>query len=90
MPRSFLAKDSAGLLQEVGWMKQPTAMHLAWATQWMAYNGRLRARLAEPAFVVPVFEDQPVLVAAGGASATVAMPQGACSVVACTLHLHRC
>jgi hypothetical protein len=78
VPRSFLAKDSAGLLQEVGWMKQPTAMHLAWAAQWMAYSARLRTRLAEPALVVPVFEDQPVLVAAGGAAATVEMPQGGC------------
>jgi hypothetical protein len=80
VPLSFLAVSSEGRLQEAGWMKQPRAMHLGWAAQWLGYEGRLRERLARLAVVVPVFADEPVLRADGsGSAATVRLPAGTAS-----------
>lgn len=45
------------MLQEVGWQKFPTLMHVVWEAQWLVYMQRLRTRLDAPALVIPVFED---------------------------------
>lgn len=57
VPGFFAAVDRRGLLAEVGWEKDPTLMHLAWAAQWLDYAAELRTNLSQPALVVPVFED---------------------------------
>eukprot|EP00884_Botryococcus_braunii_P002886 jgi/Botrbrau1/12599/Bobra.0169s0127.1 len=54
----WAAVDEQGLLQQVGWEKFPTLMHLAWAAQWFEYTTELQNNLTKPALVVPVFRHQ--------------------------------
>ena len=53
---AFLAVDTRGALQEVGWEKYATLGMLSWAAQWLAFDGRRAARAASPAIVAPLFE----------------------------------
>ena len=57
MPGYFAAVDEEGRLQEVGWQKFPTLMHVVWEAQWLVFMQRLRNRLAAPALTVPVFDN---------------------------------
>ena len=43
---------------QVGWQREPSLLHMAWAAQWLQYSQKLSQRLAEPALVVPIFEKQ--------------------------------
>lgn len=58
MAGNFAAVDSDGRLAELGWVKLPALMHLAWAAQWLDYSRRMTAQLSEPALTLPVFRDQ--------------------------------
>ena len=42
---------------QVGWIKFPSLMHLAWAAQWLQYDRELRANLTRPAHIITVFDD---------------------------------
>ena len=64
VPGYFAAVDTDNRLQQLGWQRQPTLMHLAWAAQWLHYAANLSERLQEPALVVPVFERQVCLLSA--------------------------
>lgn len=57
-PGYFAAVDTDNRLQQLGWQREPTLMHLAWAGQWLHYTAGLKRRLAEPALVLPIFEKQ--------------------------------
>lgn len=57
VPGYYAAVDEERRLQEVGWQKFPTLMHVVWEAQWLVYMQQLRQRLAGPALTVPVFED---------------------------------
>lgn len=58
MAGNFAAVGSDGRLAELGWVKLPTLMHLAWGAQWLDYTRRLSADLSRPALTLPVFENQ--------------------------------
>ena len=58
-PGYLAAVDASNRLQQVGWQQRtPSLMPLAWAAQWLHYASDLKRRLAAPALVVPVFEQQ--------------------------------
>jgi hypothetical protein len=48
VPGFFLAVDSGGLLQQVGWAKYPTLMMLGWQAQYLAWRAELNAKLQAP------------------------------------------
>lgn len=54
----FAAVGSDGRLAELGWVKLPTLMHLAWGAQWLDYTRRLSANLSQPALTLSVFKQQ--------------------------------
>lgn len=45
-------------MQEVGWLRLPTLMHMGWAGQWLLYEEALRANLSRPALTIPILANQ--------------------------------
>ncbi|KAK9816886.1 hypothetical protein WJX72_006713 [[Myrmecia] bisecta] len=70
---SFAGVNQQGQLVEVGWEKDPTLMHLAWAAQWLEYEAELSANLTRPALVVPVFEEA-IMQGDRGVAADITLP----------------
>ncbi|KAK9835916.1 hypothetical protein WJX74_010910 [Apatococcus lobatus] len=73
VPGYYAALDEERRLQEVGWQKFPTLMHVVWEAQWLVYMQELRQRLAFPALIVPVFQDV-VMHGEHGTAAEVTIP----------------
>ena len=57
-PGYYAAVDTDNRLQQVGWQREPSLMHLAWAAQWLQYRANLSTRLDSPALVIPIFEQK--------------------------------
>ena len=57
-PGYYAAIDHRGKLQELGWIRFPTLQHLSWAAQWLRYRQQLDKRLEEPAFEVPIIDNE--------------------------------
>ncbi|KAL3136583.1 hypothetical protein ABBQ38_005829 [Trebouxia sp. C0009 RCD-2024] len=58
VPGYYAGIDEQGRLIEMGWMKWPSLMHLAWQGQWQNYLHNLHANLSKPALTVPIFVNQ--------------------------------
>ena len=53
---AFVAIDSAGRLQELGWEKYSTLEMLAWSAQYFNYLEDLAANVTKPHYSVPIFD----------------------------------
>ena len=62
--------DAHSRLFEVGWLKFPSLLHVAYTAQWEEYLAALERRLARPALEVPVFERAVRAAAAAGGAGT--------------------
>ena len=54
-PGQALAIDAQGTLQQVGWEKYATLRQIGWEARWLGYAADVANRVAEPAFIIPVF-----------------------------------
>lgn len=53
----YMAIDSLGRLNEVGWLLYPSASFIVWQAQWMSFKERLEQKLQQKSKVVSLFEN---------------------------------
>ncbi|KAL6745640.1 hypothetical protein V8C86DRAFT_2972134 [Haematococcus lacustris] len=78
VPGNFFGVDAAGKLIELGWVKLPTLMHMAWQAQYQEYLAEVEQRkAAEPPDLELQAFDQAVLGGERGASVALQLPEEA-------------